>query len=82
MVFLILFYYDLETLNRDFKHNQRERGPLALSVKAICASIQLGFLYYEFYQISKEGWAYFYDYWNYLEVTGMVLYFIGSGMDL
>ena len=82
MVFLMLFLYDMETLNFDYKRNHREHGAVAYAVKAVCASIQLMFLYYEFYQIGKEGWSYFYDYWNYLEVTGMVLYFIGSALDL
>ena len=44
--------------------------------------IELYFLYYEFYQIKTLKREYLEDPWNYLEVTGILLYWGASILDL
>lgn len=40
------------------------------------------FTAYELVQVKKEGKDYFEDVWNYLEVTGMIVFYIGAGLDI
>ena len=51
--------------------------------KAVCIFIQIGFLVYEFLQLRLEGASeYFSDFWNYLEVGGIIIFTIAALCDI
>lgn len=50
--------------------------------KGICIAVQGLFTIYEMIQIHQEGRDYFEDIWNYLEVAGIIIFYIGAAIDI
>lgn len=91
-VFLIFYYIDIERgLNSETEilekdgHSHaggRVKDILFFVNKGICIVVQTMFVLYEMIQLSQEGRDYFLDFWNYMEVIGIIIFYIAAVLDI
>ena len=88
LIFLIFYYIDIERgLYSELFLIQKNTGlrikdSLFFVNKGICILVQSLFTIYELIQIHQEGRDYFEDIWNYMEVAGIVIFYIGAALDI
>ena len=89
-IFLIFYYIDIERgiASQGYGNElydvkgKRVKDSLFYINKSICIFIQSLFMIYEILQMHKEGCAYFEDIWNYLEATGIIIFYISAVLDI
>ena len=72
----MIYIWDLETLNIVDENDKRIKENGFYIRKIVCFLIQFIFLFYEFIRFKIEGKKYIYDFKNYFELCGIILYFI------
>ena len=82
LIFLIFYYIDVESLDRVDDTSPRVKDALFWMCKAVGLIIQSLFFGYELVQIWIDGYDYFTDSWNYLEVSGNIFYAWGAIIDI
>ena len=82
MAFLLIYYIDMETLSITDDDGKRVKGVFFYFAKIVCSFIQLFFFIYEIKQVQIEGYSYFEDVWNYMELGGNIFFAIGCYWDI
>ena len=82
ILYMFTLYYDLETLNEDFKNGKRTKDIWFIIRKSVCFLIQLIFIIYEIIQFKKDMIDYIHDYWNYIEFCSISLFIWASSLDM
>ena len=82
MLFLLVYYYDLEYIADADEDGLRIKGFTFYFCKGICFFIQSLFFIYELVQMKIDGFDYFFDSWNYLELSGNIFFAWGAILDI
>jgi len=72
-VFLLAYYADIETICASPEPSRHKNFSFWL-YKGVCTLINVLFFMYELIQMRNDGFDYFTDSWNYLELAGNFLY--------
>ena len=82
ITFVIFYYMDIESGLMHMKLNKSRFDHLSfIATKGITMVIMLLFLIYAIIQFKIEKFDYFSDGWNYLELMGISIFYLGAYID-